>query len=166
MALNQDYPTYDGISPSWSDFTCTITAEGVDKIEVKDIKGLSTGTTLEIGEQRGASGGRVMKRTTGAEKNEASMELYASGFNKFLRGLKALAPLRGNRRALGLVHFNIQFYFSVFGEPDIYETRIRGCRYMGRDKNPAEGTDALVIPVKLNPIEIVDVIDGEECGLL
>ncbi len=166
MAINNEFPVLDGICPSWADFYCKASPSGVALLDIKDVKSINTGTSMEIGEQRGASGGRVIKRTTGSVKNEASMTLYRSGYQKFLRGLKAAAPLRGNQRAMSLVFFGLQFLWTPPGDVEIYEVRIKGCRYTGRALNTAEGSDADTVDVALNPIEIVDMIDGEECVLL
>ena len=146
IMANNDYPVLDGIAPSWADAKVTATATGVSLIEVKDIKSI--------------------KRTVGEASNEASMVLYRDGYQKLLRGLKALAPLRGNTRVISLVHFGVSFQFTPPGSAEIYETRIKGCRITGRALNGSEGTDAAEVEVTLNPIEVVDVIDGEEVALL
>ena len=164
IMANNDYPVLDGIAPSWADAKVTATATGVSLIEVKDIKSINTGSTVEVGDQK--AGGRVIKRTVGEASNEASMVLYREGYQKLLRGLKALAPLRGNTRVISLVHFGVSFQFTPPGSAEIYETRIKGCRITGRALNGSEGTDAAEVEVTLNPIEVVDVIDGEEVALL
>jgi hypothetical protein len=167
MTINQDYPTLDGISPSWSDVIVRIAPDAAPILDVKDIKGINTSLSLELGEQRGASGGRVMARTTGQEKCEASMDLYYSAFrNKFLRGMKNQAPKRGNTRALRFVHFGVNYLYTPFGEDDIFEVRLYGCCYTGRDINGSEGTDAQIVNVKLSVLRIVDMVDGEEVSLL
>ncbi len=143
-----------------------MSGSGLTLLEMKDIKSISTGTTLEVGEQRGASGGRVIKRTTGTGKAEASAELYYSGYVKFIRTLKSVAPKRGNQRILGLVHFGFTLIWTPPGSDEIFESRIKGCRFMGRESNPTEGNDAHTIPIKLGPLEVVDMCDGEECVLI
>lgn len=168
MAVNQEFPALDGIVPSWADVIVKASPVGAPLIDMVDIKSIDTGTELEIGEQRGASGGRVLKRTTGSGKQTAKMVLYSSGFVKFLRGLKGIAPSRkgGAQKVIGLAHFGLQIQFTPIGSVEIYETRIKGCRYTGRGLNAAEGTDAQTVDVGLNPIEIVDMIDGIECVLI
>jgi len=159
MATNE-FPIFDGVAPSWADLVCKFQKSGLPLLEMKDIKEINTGATLEIGEQR--AGGRVVRRTTGSLSTECSVALYRVGYQKLLRNLKAAAPLVGNQRIISRVVFNIQFQFSIDDEDDVYETRIKGCRLTGRDINTAEGTDALVVPVKLSTIQIADVVDGEE----
>lgn len=167
MPGSNEFPLIDGFAPSWGDFSCTATPDGAPLIEMVDIKSIKTTLSLDVGEQRGASGGRVLAVTTGSAKNEAEMTLYYSGFVKFLSGLRALAPqVRGGKRQLSLVRFGLIYMFTPPGSSVIYEVRIKGCRYTGRDHAPAEGPDATTLDVKLNPLEICDVIDGEECVLL
>ncbi len=166
MALNNAFPVYDGIAPSWADISVLAEVGGGPLLDMKDIQAINTGTTLELGEKRGASGGRVIQRTTGAVSQEASMTLYLSGYQKMQRALKAKAPKRGKQRAVSLVHFNIQIKFTPPGDVEIYQTIIKGCRVAGRTLNATEGTDAQLIEVPLNPIEIADIIDGEEVVLL
>lgn len=163
---NNDFPIYDGIAPSWADIIVRATPAGGALIEMKDIAEISTGTSLEIGEQRGASGGRVIRRTTGAGSAEASITFYRSGYQKMLRALMALAPRRGNQRLISLVHFGIQIQFSVPGDAEIYESRLKGCRFKGRTMNHAEGSEADKVEQPLSLVEIADMIDGEECVLL
>lgn len=167
MPINNEFPVLDGVAPSWADIMIKASplADG-SLIDIKDIQAINTGTTVEFGEQRGASGGRVIKRTTGQVSQEASMTLYRSGYQKLLRALKSLAPKRGNQRAISLVHFNIQVQHTPPGDTEIYEYRVKGCRIAGRNLNGAEGTDADLVEVPLNPIEIADVIDGEEVVML
>lgn len=162
MAVNNEYPVLDGIAPSWADIIVKATPKGAALIDIKDIAAINTGTTVEVGEQRGASGGRVIKRTTGSVSYEASITLYRSGYQKLVRGLMAIAPTRGNQKVISLAHFGIQVQHTPPGDIEIYEYRLKGCRILGRSLNGAEGTDADQVEVPLSVIEIVDMIDGVE----
>jgi hypothetical protein len=166
MSISNDFPVYNGITPSWSDVIIKATPLGGSLVDVKDIKSINTQTALEVGRQRGASGGRTMKRTTGSTSEEASITLYYPGFLQLLRALGPLAPSRDVQKAVSLVHFDIQMMFTPIGSNDIFDVRIRGCRYAGRTMNPQEGTDPVEVEVKLDVAEIVDVIDGVEYVLL
>lgn len=160
-----DYPVIGGVSPSWADITVRIAQpNGGVLIEMEDIAALSGGATVEVGTQK--VGGRIIKRTEGDMTQEASMTLYQSGYLKLLRGLRAAAPKRGNQRRYGLVAFNVIRMHTPFGSSDIFERRYKGCRILGNSEDAAEGTDAAKIEIPLNPIEVVDVIDGEEFVLL
>jgi hypothetical protein len=166
MGINNQYAVLDGIAPSWADIVIKCKPYNGPLIEIYDIAALNTGTTLEVGEQRGASGGRVMKHTTGSVSSEASITFYRSGYQKFLRMLAALAPVRGNERLLSLVHFDIQVQHTPPGDEEIYEYRVKGCRWGGRTKNHAEGTDAEQVECPLIVKKVVDIIDGLECVVL
>lgn len=76
------------------------------------------------------------------------------------------APTRGNQKRIGLVAFDIMIQHTPPGEVEIYTTKIKGCRYLGDADDMAEGSDADQIEVTLNPIEIVNIIDGEEVVLV
>lgn len=165
MPLVNHYPVLDGIAPSWADIIVRVGAAGIPLLDVEDIAAINSGATVEVGSQR-APGGRVVKRTTGASSFEASLTLYRSGYQKLLRGLKALAPLTGNRRSLTVVHFGIQVQHTPPNDVEIYEYRMKGCRILGRNLNGAEGTDADQVEVPLSVIDIVDMIDGEEVAIL
>jgi hypothetical protein len=167
MAINNEFPILDGIAPSWADILVRATPAGAPLIDMKEIKSISTGTTVEVGEQRGASGGRVMKRTTGSKSDEAASTLYRNGYQGLLRNLKAIAPKRTNgQRVVSLVHFGIQVQHTPPGLSDIFEYRIKGCRLLGRQIASEEGNDADTVDLTLNPLEIADMIDGEEVVFL
>jgi hypothetical protein len=164
IAANNDYPVLDGIVPSWADVICRSSAPNAPTLDMKAIKAINTGCTIEIGEQR--EGGRVMRRTTGSAKHEGSITVYQHLWNQWLRNNKAVMPRRGAQRIYGLVHFGIQCQFTPPGSVEIFEFRIKGCRVSGRTLNGAEGTEANVVEIPLSTIEVVDVIDGEEYVIL
>jgi hypothetical protein len=168
--MNNDYPILNGIAPSWADIIVRATPEGAPLIEVKDIAAITTSATVEVGEQRGASGGRVIRRTTGSVSYEASLTLYKSGYQTLLRNLalaaEAAGLVRGNQRIIALVHFDIQIQHTPINDVEIYERLIKGCRLLGDSHSSAEGTDAEQVEVSLSPIEIVNVIDGKEIAWL
>ena len=163
--MNTDYPILNGVAPSWADIVVKLTPEGGSVLDIKDIKAINTGRSLEVGEQRGA-GGRVMRRTIGQPSQEASMTLYRSGLQKLLRALLPLAPRRANQAMISLVHFDIQIQHSVPHDDEIYERIVRGARVTGDTLNAAEGSDAQEAEVPLSVIEIVDIIDGVEVVLV
>jgi hypothetical protein len=158
------YPVLDGVAPSWADIAVRITPNGGNLIEMGDIQSISSGSTVEVGEQR--EGGRLIKRTTGSVSHESSMTLYKSGWRKLLQGLAASAPSRGNQRRVSLVHFSLNIQWTPPGSADIFERRIKGCRILGNANDSSEGTDAALIEVPLSPLEIADVVDGVEYVLL
>lgn len=164
--MNLELPTLNDIAPSWADIKTSITPHGGSLIDTIDYSAINWDSQVEIGMQRGASGGRVMKRTTGQKTDSASGSFYKSGLRKLLLGLMELAPQRGNQRLVGLVHFDILIQYTPPGSVDIFEAKLKGCRLSGLTNNAAEGTDALVVETALNPVEIVELINGVEVLLI
>jgi hypothetical protein len=166
MPLNNSYPLLNGVAPSFADVVLKITPDGGPVLTTEDFAALSDGRTVEVGEQRGASGGRVMRRTTGSISYEASITFYRSGYQKLYREMAKLAPSRGNQKVISVVTFAVQIQHTPFGSDEVFDRRWRGCRILGDALSLAEGTDADQIEVPVSVIEIVDVIDGQEIVLL
>jgi hypothetical protein len=170
MAINSEYPIYNGISVSWADLECKCSPDGGNLFSVDDIAAFHTGRTVEIGEQRGRTGGRVKKRTLGSGSQEASVTFYRDGFQKFLRNLIAAAEAGGFTRngeiVLTAVTFNIDFKHTPLNDVEIYQRLVQGCRVIGDTLDGAEGTDADQIEVPLSVIRIADVVDGKEVVLI
>jgi hypothetical protein len=166
MAINQQYPILNGIAPSWADVKVECSIYDGPLVETSDIQAINTSRSVEVGVQRGASGGRVMRRTVGQGDQEASMNLYRSGYQDLIRKLASVAPSRGNERLISLVHFDIQYQYSPPGSVEIYERKILGCRVIGDTMNDTEGSDAQQVEVPLSCVKIVDVIDGVEVVLI
>lgn len=163
---SQAYPSLDGIEPSWADIAVTATVSGGDLLDMADISGIKWSRKVEVGMRKGTSGGRVMARTTGEGSQEASMTLYRSGLRNLIKSLVKNAPTRGNQVLISLVSFDIMIQHTPPGEVEIYQTKIKGCRYLGDSDDMKEGNEADKIEVTLNPIEIVQIIDGQEVVLL
>ncbi len=159
-----EFPVIDGVAASWADIAVRISGVGLPLLEIGDISALSSSWTVEVGEQR--EGGRVIKRTRGSVSYEASMTLYASGFQKLMRGLAAAALLTGNQKAISLVPFSVNIQWTPPGSIDILQRRIKGCRILGNTQDSSEGTDATQFELPLSPLEVVDVIDGVEISAI
>lgn len=159
-----DFPVLDGVSPSWADIAVRISPNGGNLIELGDIQAINTNSTVEDGEQR--EGGRLIAVTTGSVTYEASMTLYASGYRKLIRGLRASMPTRGAQRIISLARFSINIQWTPPGSEEIYERRIKGCRIRSNGNDSSEGNDAKLYEIDLRPIEIVDVFDGIEHVML
>lgn len=164
--VNQAYPSLNDVAPSWADIQSTFSVFQGDVIQMGDIAGLKWSRKVEVGEKRGTSGGRVMARTSGQGSQEASATLYRSGLRQLIKSLMAKAPQRGNQRLISQVSFDILIQHSVPGDAEIYVTKIKGCRYLGEDDDMKEGNEADKLEVTLNPIEIVQIINGVEAVLL
>ena len=159
MATNA-YPLYNGIAPSWANISAVAQIDGGVALDLPNIQAVNTGSEVEVGEVEG--GGIVVKRTTGSLKNTASIQLDHDGYQSMLRQLMALAPSRGNQKVLRTVHFDLNIQWTPPGSTEIYEERCKGCFFTGRDLNSAKGSDATMVDVKLNPLQVVDVVDGVE----
>lgn len=177
-----DNPLINGFAPSWADISVRISPGSGPLIEIGDIAAIDYNGSVEIGEQR--EGGRVVNRTRGSSSFEASMTLYLSGYQKLLAGLVAAAPIRGSQSLLSLAVFSINIQYTpptgggVAGQAigavagalgvggGIFETRLKGCRVIGRNLSAAEGNDAQQIEVPLSVIEIVDIVAGKEVVLV
>lgn len=160
------YPSLNGIAPSWADIGVTFSVSGGNAIDMADIAGIKWSRSLELGEQRGASGGRLMARTTGSGKQDASMTLYRSGLRKLIKGLMTQGTTRGNQVIIGQVAFDILIQHTPPGETEIYVTKIKGCRYTGDSDDNKEGNAADQIEVTLSPMEVTQVINGKEVVLI
>lgn len=156
-----DFPVLDGIAPSWADINVRVGSFGAALINIGDIAAINSGWSVELGEQR--EGGRVIKRTRGSVSYEASMTLYASGYQKLIRGLMLSAtPNIKGQIPISLVHFTVHVVWTPPGSIDLLEYKLKGCRITGRTFDSSEGNDAQQIEVPLSPIEIVDVVNGIE----
>jgi len=164
--VNNSYPILNGVAVSWADVTIRVVIAEGQLVEIKDIASFNTSRTVEVGEQRGASGGRVMRRTTGSVSYECSGSLYRSGYQQLMRALTAAAEaqglIRGNQRMISLVHFDVDIQHTPFNDVEVYQRLCRGCRFLGDALNGAEGTDADQVELTLSALEIVDMIDGKE----
>lgn len=163
---NQASPAINDFAPSWADIAVTFTVSGGQALETGDIAGVSYSSSVEVGEMRGASGGRVMARTRGDVSYEASLTLYRSGYRKLQKALMEQAPTRGNQSLISLAPFDVLIQHTPPGETEIYTTKIKGCRVLGHSDDMAEGTDPDQVEVTLSPIEIVQIIDGVEVALV
>lgn len=166
LATSQDYPTLNGMAPSWADIATTIDVVGGGTLRDIDYAGFSFESAVEVGEQRGASGGRVMRRTVGAKTDTASATYYRSGLRRLVEALIPLAPTRGNQRLVSLAPFSVLIQHSWAGDPDIYEVRLKGCRLLKIAESFAEGNEAEKVELDIHPIEIAWLINGVEVVLL
>ncbi|MCL2724854.1 MAG: hypothetical protein FWD69_10505 [Polyangiaceae bacterium] len=162
----QAYPSINDVEPSWADISATFTITGGDLLDTVDFASIKWSRKVDVGVRRGPNGGRIMARTTGEGSQDASSILYRSGLRRLIKSLMAVAPTRGNQRRISLVSFDILIQHTPPGEIEIYTTKLKGCRYLGDADDMKEGPDADKIEVTLNPIEIVNIIDGQEVVLL
>lgn len=168
LALSQEYPILNGRAPSWADIGITLNITGGQTYKDIDIKSIKWSSKVERGEQRGASGGRVMKRTTGSVTNEGSCEFYKSGLRKLVKAIMAApeARTRGSEVAVSLVTFDVVILHSVPGDDEIYHEVMYGCSLSSFESSMTEGNDAEVVAMDLAPIKCAWIVDGKEVVLL
>jgi hypothetical protein len=163
---NPNFPVLNGIAPSWADIKVDCKIYEGALFNMADIKAVNRTRTVEVGTVQGASGGRPMRRTTGAVTYDASLTFYREGFDQFLRNAISVAPTRGTECLLSLVHFDITILHTPPGSTKIFEYVLEGCRSIGDTIGDAEGTDAEEVEVPLSVIQIVDIIDGKRVVML
>lgn len=165
---NQAYPSVNDFETSWADVSIALTPQDGSIIDAADFASFKWSRKVDVGVRRGTSGGRVMARTTGQGDQDASCECYrTSWMTKILPALVAKAPRRGNQARIALVAFDITVQHTPIGSPDIFTTKMKGCRYLGDSDDMKEGSDPDKIELTLNPIEVVNIMpDGTEVVLL
>lgn len=169
MSVN-DFPLVNGIVPSFADISVKVSPTGAPLLTMNDIAAVKRGRTVDIGDQGGASGGRVMARTTGSAKHTFEWTLYRSGHSLLLENLVPVAIaqnlVRGNQVRVGLVHFGVQVQHTPPGSVRVFEWRAKGVRVAGDSMDAGEGNDADKVDVPCNTIEVVDMINGKEVVLI
>jgi len=166
MTVQQSYPTLAGWAPSWADIRLTYGIYEGKLSDLIDFHSLDWGVKIDIGEQRGASGGIVLRRSVGSRKlDEVKMGCYFSGLTQLKRHLMEKAPSRRDTKLVGLVGFDLRVQFSLVDDAEIFDYGIEGCRLVGEQYKIAEGADPGKIDASLNPIEVVQYIDGVRTSL-
>lgn len=163
---NDALPTINGVDCSWAELAATLTPTGAPALETLDFAAIKWSDKVDVGERRGTSGGRVMHRTRGSVSQDASMTLYRSSHKRLIGALAAIAPRRGNQALISLVAFDILCQHTPIGTDEIFTAKIKGCRIVGRSDDNKEGNESDKIEVALNPIQIVELIDGVEIVLI
>jgi hypothetical protein len=143
---------------SWADMKCNISVPGGGSVEVFDLEGFKWGRKLDVGESRGLSGGRPMKRTRGAASYEASATATRGGWMQLIEALESAAEelglVRADRVIIGAVEFDVLLQHSPLGDARVYAAKLTGCRLLGDSSDMKQGNEADMIELTLNPIEI------------
>ena len=164
---NQLYANVQDYEISWSSIKIIVNVDGGATLEATDCEGIKWDSKLDVSLSYGTGGGRPMKETEGKVSYSTSATLSKTGIKTLKQALGAVAPTRGNQVLYGTVRFSIQIQHSTVAAPStVHETILKGCRFRGETEDNKEGTDALFIEVPLDPLEIVQVIDGQEYALI
>lgn len=157
-AQNQAFPSVNGFESSWADIAVTLNVPGGVTIPIVDLEGIKFSRKVDVGESRGTSGGRVMKRTAGSVTHEASAVGTRSCLAQIREALEVAAEatgqVRGSHVIISGVSFDILVQHTPLGDTRIYTTKISGCRYLGDSDDMKQGNDADTIEMTLNPMEI------------
>lgn len=140
----QEYPTINGIEPSWADVAISIPLYSGPTVKTNDIAAIKVSDKVTVGMKKGTSGGRILARTVGELESDASITFYLGGWRVHMRALAA------KNKRISLVGFDVQVLFTPPGETDIYKFKLVGGRVIGRSLDMAEGSDAQKIEIPLS----------------
>lgn len=152
----QQFPNVNGDVCSWADIGVSLSIPEGAAVDLFDIDGIKWSDKVEVGEQRGASGGRVMGTTRGSLSTEASMTITRKGALQFIEALavaaRAAGIVRGDQVAISGIRFDILIQHEPMGSTDILEAKLFGCRFLGRSHDLKQGNEADMVEITLNPI--------------
>lgn len=162
--------TVNEVAVSWAESEFTFDIEGAAPIKDLDLTAVTFESAIERGEQRG-QGGKLKRRTTGQETPTASMTMGSQSMDTFVDALVVAAEAGGfvdskGRAQISKVPFTLIVKHSFVNDPAIQCVKLMRCHLDKFGASHAEGTDANVIEVDLNPIEIVIVRNGKDVVLL
>lgn len=165
------FESINGRAVGWAELKGTINVAGGIALPTLDVKSITHESTVERGEKRGAGGGNVRGRTTGQLSNTASATFYRDGFRSLKKALAAAAALSGAVNLDGHVQLSkVTFDYVVthdwVDDPEIYCIKLLGCHLDKESGKHEEGTDPETVDVDLNPLRIVEIVDGIETVLL
>ena len=155
---NQAAPSINGHESSWADIAVSFNIPGGATTGLVDLEGIKWDRKVEVGESRGTSGGRPMKRTRGSASYEASATLTRAGVELLREAIEVAAVAEGltrdNRVAISGISFDVLIQHTPLGDDRIYEVKLSGCRYLGDSNDNKQGNEADMVELSLNPIEI------------
>lgn len=155
---NLAFPTVNGHECSWADIGVTLNIPGAASLDLVDLEAIKWSRKVELGESKGTSGGRVLKRTAGSETGEASATISRSGCANLVEALETAAVslnlVRADQVIISGISFDILIQHTPLGDSRIYTAKLFGCRYLGDSSDMKEGNEADMIELTLNPIKI------------
>lgn len=168
--MAQDFTVYNNEPLSWGNAAFSVLPYDGPIQDKLDLKEISDSTKVETGLQLGP-GGIPVGETRGKPTYEAKATFYRSGWNTLRRTLIAVAKAkgyyRGNKIQISRVKFDLLIQYTPEDGTEVSEKVYKACRIKS-DVNSAasESVDPLTVEVDLNPLQIVDYVDGEEVVLL
>jgi hypothetical protein len=120
-----------------------------DRLRYFEIMDISYSSSQDGGKVRGA-GSSVRGRTAGLVDHDGGMTLYRTEFENFAAALQLKDPTEG----LATIPFTIKVNFGKLAGLMTTDTLV-GCRIKKIDQSHKEGSDALVVKLDLNPIDVL-----------
>lgn len=165
--MSEDYATMNGTAVSWSDINISIVPDDGATVTNIDIADLSWNSTRSRGVQMRS--GRKFGRTRGSTDHTGSFTLYYSGWNALRNEMIRVAQSRGlivgGQVHLGDVQFNVVAKWTPLGSDEIKIVELRGCVIDDLGESLSEGEDADQVPITLNPMQNVMIVNGIEVAL-
>ncbi len=153
---SQSFPNVNGDVCSWADIGCSLSIPDGASVDLFDLDGIKWSDKVEVGEQRGASGGRVMGTTRGSLSTEASMTITRKGALQFIEALavaaRAAGLVRGDQVSISGIRFDILIQHEPMGTTEVLEAKLFGCRFLGRSHDLKQGNEADMVEITLNPL--------------
>ena len=153
---SQAFPNVNGDVCSWSDIGVSLSIPDGAAVDLFDIEGIKWSDKVDVGEQRGASGGRVMGTTRGTLSTEASMTITRKGALQFLEALavaaRAAGLVRGDQVSVSGIRFDILIQHEPMGSTQVLEAKLFGCRFLSRSHDLKQGNEADMVEITLNPL--------------
>jgi hypothetical protein len=167
----ESFPTYNSEAQSWANIEFTVQAYDGPAIEDIDIKDLSGGPKVDVGEQR-KPGGTLVATTAGSQSCEGKGTFYVSGVKKMHKGLVQVARaknfLRSGMPRIALVRFDVLYQHTPLDAEagEIGKIMWKGCRILSDMRSMSEGNDADTVEIDLHPMDIWIWVDGAWAVLL
>lgn len=142
---------------SWADISVTLNVPGGANVPVVDLEAFKWSRKNERSESRGTSG-RPKKRTRGSPSYEASATATRGGWMQLIEAIEtaavALNQVRGDQVIIGAIDFDMLIQHTPLGDSRIYAVKLKGCSLDGDSSDMKQGSEADMIELVLNPIEI------------
>lgn len=166
----QSYSTVDVEAQAWCNIGVEFSFYNGPTLAAPDIKALKWKTSLEVGVQRFTSG-QVKAYSRGNSSNEGSIELYAGGTIVLIQNCIAVAKTLGLKDdsgayQYGRVMFDIPIRHRMFGETELRQVKLIGCRLKSDAFDGKEGSDVDTTELDLIVTRVERVIGGERAVLL
>lgn len=157
----QQFPTYNGVAPSWSNLQLNFGIYDGPSIQTRDVLSIDWSQSLELSEVRGLGGG-LLARTQGQSSFEGSMTMTVTGWEILRRGLSDVAKQK-DLPGYSLVAMDISAAWALPGADDVKTVTLNGIRITGVSSSNAAGPDAAQVELTLS---IARIVEGDSLPLI